>query len=112
MTTKDINECMLDMLIEGYQNANETSYHARVSSLKKITNMLTPTREGETETDLKAMFDFIENYDVKMYQAVKDHINAQYEAWLLPVETVVCAACGKENQLRITVDQTDFFVKG
>lgn len=68
--------------------------------------------EGETETDIKAIFDFIENYDVKMYQAIKDHINAQYEAWLLPVENVVCAACGKENQLRITVDQTDFFAKG
>jgi|TARA_R110001592_G_scaffold172738_1_gene411236 hypothetical protein len=68
--------------------------------------------EGNKETSKTAMVEFIENYDVNMFKAIKDHIDKQYRIWQLPLEKVSCAACNKENELRITVDQTDFFGRG
>tara|TARA_Y100000022_G_scaffold120684_1_gene104357 strand:+ start:228 stop:1064 length:837 start_codon:yes stop_codon:yes gene_type:complete len=68
--------------------------------------------EGEVEKDKKAIYEFIESYDVDMFKAIKAHIDKQYEAWLLPEETVKCTACDAENKIRITIDQTDFFAKG
>ena len=68
--------------------------------------------EGEVEKDKKAIYEFIESYDVDMFKAIKAHIDKQYETWLLPEETVKCTACDAENKIRITIDQTDFFAKG
>jgi|TARA_B100000085_G_scaffold4655_1_gene4200 hypothetical protein len=68
--------------------------------------------DGTIETDTKAIYEFVEGYDVEMFRAVKAHIDKQYNNWLLPEETVKCESCGAENKLRITVDQTDFFVRG
>ncbi len=68
--------------------------------------------DGEVEKDKKVIYDFIESYDVNMFKAIKAHIDKQYEAWLLPKETVQCSACEETNEIRITIDQTDFFGKG
>ena len=68
--------------------------------------------DGEIEKDKKAIYDFIESYDVEMLKAIKGHIDTQYNAWLLPEENVQCSSCEATDKIRITIDQTDFFAKG
>lgn len=68
--------------------------------------------QGEVEKDKKEIYNFIESYDVDLFKNIKKHIDSQYKKWQLPEETVQCASCEAKGKVRITIDQTDFFVRG
>jgi len=68
--------------------------------------------DGEIEQDKGEIYNWIESYDVDLFSSIKKHIDTQYQRWLLPEENVQCASCEATDKVRITIDQTDFFVKG
>ena len=68
--------------------------------------------DGEIEQDKGEIYNWIESYDVDLFRSIKKHIDTQYQRWLLPEESVQCASCEATDKVRITIDQTDFFVKG
>jgi len=70
--------------------------------------------DGETETRRSEIIDFMTGSDVHIFQKVKNHIDSQSKIWRTPTQTVVCGneECGKEHNILISLDQSDFFARG
>ena len=77
-------------------------------------NIESVTVDGETETDRQEIIDFMTSNDVKIFTAIKDHIEKQSIAWRTPSQKVVCGTeeCKQEHRILISLDQSDFFARG
>lgn len=70
--------------------------------------------EGELEEDLQEIVNWIAGTDVKIFHALKKHIESNVKSWSTPTKTVQCgnSECNKEHTVKIRLDQSDFFGKG
>jgi len=68
--------------------------------------------DGETETNKQEIKNFFDDNDVSYFQKIKDLIEANASAFEPPKHKVKCPACDKEDDISITLDQSDFFGKG
>jgi hypothetical protein len=67
--------------------------------------------DGEAETDKNEIMEFLQNQDVSVFKAIKAHIEHNSKKWRTPNQKVVCGneACGKEHNIALSLDQSDFF---
>lgn len=68
--------------------------------------------DGETETDKLAIKTFFDDNDVSYFQTIKDLIEKNAQAYEPPTHNIICTECQKEDSIRVTLDQSDFFAKG
>lgn len=70
--------------------------------------------DGEVETDKNEIIEFLKNQDVSVFRAIKAHIEHNSKKWRTPTQKVVCGndECGKEHNIALSLDQSDFFGKG
>jgi hypothetical protein len=54
--------------------------------------------------------EWLVNADSNIFESVKAHIDKNREEWAMPKISVNCDSCGKENQIQINLDQSNFFV--
>ena len=55
--------------------------------------------------------EFLDNCEKFIFDAIKDHIEANRESWKSPVFPVECTNCGHKTNLFIELDQSNFFDK-
>lgn len=68
--------------------------------------------DGETETNKLEIKNFFDDNDVTYFQTIKDLIEKNAQAYEPPTHKVVCNECEKEDEIKVTLDQSDFFGKG
>jgi hypothetical protein len=62
-------------------------------------------------TEREFIAEWVDNVDLEMVERVKDHMENNRQRWIPPAQTVKCDACGNEDQVRIELDQSNFFDK-
>ena len=70
---------------------------------------------ANTEDELRTLNDlknFFDDNDVSYFQTIKDLIEKNAQAYEPPSHKVVCNECEKEDSIKVTLDQSDFFAKG
>jgi hypothetical protein len=60
-------------------------------------------------TDKNFIEDFLRNCDREIYNLIKEKLEKNKESWAMPKNNVKCTNCGSQNQLQITLDQSNFF---
>jgi hypothetical protein len=60
-------------------------------------------------TDKNFIEDFLRNCDREIYNLIKEKLEKNKESWAMPKNNVICTNCGSQNQLQITLDQSNFF---
>jgi hypothetical protein len=55
--------------------------------------------------------EWLSNCEKNIFDAVKNKIEKNRQAWEIPKLTVKCESCKAENAIEITMDQSSFFVK-
>jgi hypothetical protein len=70
--------------------------------------------DGEVETDLQEIVNWIAGTDVKIFHALKKHIEGNVQRWAPQKKNVQCGneKCKKEHNIMVRLDQSDFFGKG
>lgn len=68
--------------------------------------------DGEIETDPQEIKDFLEDQDVELYHNIKELIEANTKEWSLPEENIECTSCNNKSTIKVSLDTSDFFVKG
>lgn len=71
-----------------------------------ISKIVTP--DGET-TDKAFIKDFINNCSKDVFERISSHLNALREQIELKAQHVHCGECGKEYDVPVTMDQSNFF---
>lgn len=54
--------------------------------------------------------EWLENADKVLFDKLKEHINKNNEVWRIPENHIKCDNCGHEDNFRIELDQSSFFV--
>jgi hypothetical protein len=62
-----------------------------------------------TVTNPQFIAEWIENADKTVFDAVRQQVNSNNEAWKLPATHVKCDSCDSENTFNIELDQSSFF---
>lgn len=68
--------------------------------------------DGEVETDPVEIKEFLENQDVELYHKIKKLIERNTKEWSLPEENIECTSCNAKSNIKVSLDTSDFFVKG
>lgn len=68
--------------------------------------------DGEVETDPVEIKEFLENQDVELYHKIKKLIESNTKEWSLPEEKIECTSCNTKSNIKVSLDTSDFFVKG
>ena len=55
--------------------------------------------------------EFLDNCEKFIFDAIKDHIEANRESWKSPIFPVECTNCGHKTNLFLELDQSNFFDK-
>lgn len=55
--------------------------------------------------------EWVANVDLEIVDRIKDHMERNRIAWIPPAQQVKCDACGHEDEVRIELDQSNFFAK-
>jgi len=62
-------------------------------------------------TDRQFIVEFMNNCDKTIYDAIKKQVELNQATWKLPSYQVKCVECSKDNDITITLDQSNFFVQ-
>jgi hypothetical protein len=62
-------------------------------------------------TEREFINEWIVNVDLDVVDRVKEHMEKNRQAWIPPAQTVKCNECGHEDEVRIELDQSNFFAK-
>lgn len=62
--------------------------------------------------DAEMIDEFLKNSDRKFFKTIKEKLEANKSKWEMPAQTVTCTNCSHESQVKITLDQADFFDRG
>lgn len=54
--------------------------------------------------------EWLENADKQLFDKLKEHVNKNNEVWRIPENYIKCDNCGHEDNFRIELDQSSFFV--
>lgn len=68
--------------------------------------------DGEVETDPVEIKEFLEGQDVELYHKIKKLIESNTKEWSLPDEKIECTSCNAKSNIKVSLDTSDFFVKG
>jgi len=62
-------------------------------------------------TEKSYITEFLKNCDKEVYDAIKSHIEKNQAVWSIPEFTVKCTDCGGDDKVKLTLDQSNFFVQ-
>jgi len=74
--------------------------------LNSIDHIITPT---EVVSDPQFIREWMDNTVKTSYHAIKSHLEAVKQHWSIPSVPVKCEACGREDQVTVGLDQSNFF---
>lgn len=60
--------------------------------------------------DKNMIREWLQNAEREVYQQIKDKLEANKEVWSIPKQHVTCSNCGTEDDIQVTMDQSNFFV--
>jgi len=60
-------------------------------------------------TEKSFISEFMKNCDKEIYDAIKKQIEQNQETWTIPVFKVKCIECEATNDIRLSLDQSNFF---
>lgn len=82
-------------------------------TLESIINQVKSIQIGEEiETNSIEIANFLNNQDVAFFHKIKNQIESNISNWQLPLENIKCESCGYEDNLRVSLDSSDFFAGG
>jgi RNase P subunit RPR2 len=62
-------------------------------------------------TEREFIDEWVANVDLEIVERIRAHMEKNRERWIPPAQTVKCDECGHEDQVRIELDQSNFFGK-
>lgn len=62
-------------------------------------------------TEREFIEEWVANVDLEIIDRIKDHMEQNRIAWIPPAQQVKCDACGNEDEVRVELDQSNFFDK-
>jgi len=68
--------------------------------------------DGEIEQSRQEVVDFFNNNDTKYIAKVKAAIENNFKNWSPPLHKVQCITCSHDEDMKVTLDTSDFFGKG
>jgi len=68
--------------------------------------------DGEVETNREEINDFLGEAEVGLFHELKKLIEKNTNEWRIPPELIKCNECEYEDNVRISLDTSDFFVQG
>jgi len=76
-----------------------------------IANVESVETGNQVVTERQHIIEFMNNCDKTIYDAIKKQVELNQATWKLPSYEVKCTECGKDNNITITLDQSNFFVQ-
>ena len=89
-----------------YNKLADLKANTVISSIAKV------TIEGEEESDIHAIADFIKNADKEYFSTIEEVLIKNNAAFAIPKTDTTCAECGHTDKLDIEMDYSNFFVRG
>lgn len=68
--------------------------------------------DGEVETNRNEINDFLGEAEVGLFHELKKLIEKNTNEWRIPPEAIKCNECDHKDDVRISLDTSDFFVQG
>ena len=65
--------------------------------------------DGQMVAEKNHIEEWLRNTDRESYKLIKEKLEQNKEVWNMPEQKVVCANCGTENIITVTMDQSSFF---
>lgn len=91
---------------EIYKRISEMQLELFITSIENV-------QLPDSIVDNTEMIDeFLKNSDRKFFKTIKEKLEANKNKWEMPAQNVTCTNCGHESQVKITLDQADFFDRG
>jgi len=75
-----------------------------------IANVESIDTGSQVVTERPFIIEFMNNCDKTIYDAIKKQVELNQDTWKLPSYEVKCTECSKDNNVTITLDQSNFFV--
>jgi hypothetical protein len=100
------DELKIEKFGESFVKLTELTVDVVANSVVKI-----DTPDGSVE-DKAMILEFIQNSPKEVFSAINDHVNAMKDKIELRVNGVECSECSHKYDMPVTMDQTNFFVKG
>jgi hypothetical protein len=66
---------------------------------------------NQVVTERTYINEWLSNCDKSIFDRIKQHIETNQENWKLPAYPVECTSCAEQIQLKIELDQSNFFVQ-
>lgn len=86
-----------------YKRLGELQVELFMSSIESV---MTPET---TVTDSELIRDWLQNTDREVYNTVKQKLELNKDIWSIPKQHTKCSSCGHEDDIEITLDQSNFF---
>jgi hypothetical protein len=68
---------------------------------------------GNDTVDDPVMIDeWLKNSDREFFKRIKDKLESNKAQWDMPKQNIKCSNCGHESKVEVTLDQSNFFVRG
>jgi hypothetical protein len=99
--------------VEAQQRANTDIFEELTTLRNEIfTAGIESIDTGKTVvTEREFIDEWVANVDLEMVERVRAHMESNREKWIPPAQTVKCNECEHEDQVRIELDQSNFFAK-
>jgi len=75
------------------------------------TSILKVEVDDEIVDNQQYIDEWLQNSDKELFDGLKDHVEQQKKVWSIQPQKVNCMSCGTENEVVISLDNSDFFVK-
>ena len=56
--------------------------------------------------------EWLKNSDREFFKRIKEKLEANKAQWDMPKQDIKCSNCGHESKVEVTLDQSNFFVRG
>ena len=96
----------IDKFGESFVKLTELTVDVIADTVSKI-----DTPEGSV-TDKNQIKEFIQNAPKEVFDVINGHVTAMKDKIELRIKGVKCDSCGHEFEMPVTMDQSNFFVKG
>tara|TARA_B110000240_G_C13496977_1_gene452081 strand:- start:2073 stop:2900 length:828 start_codon:yes stop_codon:yes gene_type:complete len=90
-----------------YDKLSELKANTVISSIAKVI-----TDDGEEETDIHAIAEFIKNSDKEYFSNIEELLIKNNNAFAIPNTDTTCATCSHNDKLEVEMDYSNFFVQG
>ena len=67
---------------------------------------------NDTVDDATMIDEWLKNSDREFFKRIKEKLEANKAQWDMPKQDIKCSNCGHESKVEVTLDQSNFFVRG